>query len=326
MRHPYLIRLDVREDYLDVRLDYEPGTKNLVEEQHDILWPEGPDQLYEFNDSHFFKATTYHEHSTGWETFFIHEGQADLCVRGKTATVGPGDVIHITPYTSHKMTTLTPPLIWNGMFHGIGMLATMHNWARINKTNPDMMNDPEIQANYLGNKKNIIRENPPYEERVPREELFEIRVYEKPLAIYDYPGVSMRQYTGRWENNGLTELWLAELKKGFKANYAQYNPNVDLFYVIDGEVMFTVADEEFVATKRCLVKIPRYAPRRFEALTDAKMYDAGGATHWLDFFGDMASLKKMSPDKYADKKYVNGIFSRHACFLESAVYEGQNLF
>ena len=326
MRHPYLIRLDNEEDYLEVRQDFEPGTKDIIEEQHDILWPEGPDQLYEFNDSRFYKATTYHEHSTGWETFFIHKGQADLCVRGKTATVGPGDVIHITPYTSHKMSTLTPPLVWNGMFHGIGMLAMMHNWALIMRTNPEMMNDPEIKANYLGNRNNIIRENPHYEERVSREDLHEIRSYDRPLALYHFSGVSMRQYTGRWENDGLTELWLAELKKGFKANYAQFNPNADMFYVIEGQVKFNVANEEFIAGERCLVKIPKYAPRSFEAVSDAKMYDAGGSTHWLDFIGDMVSLKKMSPELYADKNYVKGIFKRHDCYLESASFEGQSLF
>lgn len=325
MRHPYLIRLDEQEDWLDVHHDIDPHTGDLIEDQHDILWPEGPDQLYEFNDSHFYLSTTYHEHITGWETFFIHKGKMDLCARGKVATAEAGDVIFIPPYTSHKMTMLTKPVVWNGLFHGIGLLTTMNNWALILKTNPTLLDDPEVKANYLGNKNNILRENPHYETRVSKSELHEIRPYDRPFDVFDFPGVSMRQYTGRWENNGKTELWLAELKKGFKAGYLINNPNVDLFYIIEGEVGFNVAGEVFTAGPRCLVKIPHYAPRSFEAFSDAKMYDAGGATHWLDLFGDMMSLKMMSPDLYQDKAYVRNIFKRNECYIESAVYDGREL-
>ena len=326
MRHPYLIRLDDPEDWLAVRLDREASTGDLIEEAHDILRPEGPHLMYEFNDSYFYKATTYHEHSTGWETFFIHEGQMDLCIRGKTATVSPGDVIFIPPYTVHKMTSLSNPLIWNGLFHGLGLLSVMDNKDMIQKTNPDLLQNPEMRANYLANSDNIPRENPCYEERVAKEEIREIRAYDRPLAVYALPGVSLRQYTGRWENDGKTELWLAEMKQGFKVSFTQFNPNADLFYVVEGQVKFTVAGEEFEAGRRCLVKIPRYAPRSFEALTDAKLYDAGGSTHWSDFLGDMASLKKMSPEKYADQQYTKGVFRRHQCYVESAAYKGQAIY
>jgi mannose-6-phosphate isomerase-like protein (cupin superfamily) len=326
MRHPYLIRLDEPADWLDVHRDVDPHTGDLIEEQHDILWPEGPNQMYEFNDSHFFLSTTYHEHNTGWETFFIHQGQLDLSVRGRVATVDPEDIIFIPPYTSHKMTMLTKPVIWNGLFHDIGMLTTLNNWALILKSNPGMLDDPEIQANYLGNKNNILRENPFYEERVSKYELHEIRPYDKPFAVYSFPGGSMRQYTGRWENNGKTELWLAELGKGFAVRYKKVNANVDLFYIIKGEVKFNVAGEEFVAGPRCLVKIPHYAPRSFETLSDVRMYDAGGSTHWLDFFGDLKSLKMMSPEKYADKEYLAGVFKRHECYIESASFNRKSIF
>ena len=318
MRHPYLIRLNEPEDWLAVHYDRDPHTGELIEEQHDILWPEGPHQLYEFNDSWFYKTTTYHEHNTGWETFFIHKGEMDLYVRGKVATIGDGDVFFIPPFTSHQVTMLSEKVVWNGMFHGIGMLTTMNNWALILKTNPTMLDDPEVQANYLGNKNNILCENPCYAERVTKYDLHEVRPYDRPLAVFDFPGVSMRQYTGRWENNGKTELWLAEIDKGFEALYGKICPNVDLFYVIQGEVEFDVAGEVFTAGPRCLVKIPPYAPRKFKALTDVKMYDAGGSTHWLDLFVDLRSLKMMSPEKYADKEYVKGVYARHECFVVSA--------
>jgi quercetin dioxygenase-like cupin family protein len=326
MRHPYLIHLDDPADWLDCRKDYDNKTGDLVEEQHDILWPEGAHQMYEFNDSFFYKSTTYHEHKVGWETFFIKDGKMDLCVRGKTATVEPGDVIFIPPYTPHKMTTLSERVVWNGMFHDIGMLTGMNYNAMIRATNPKLLEDPEMQANYLANKNNLIRENPQYEERVIKDDIYEIRQYHKPLAVNEYPGIKLLQYTGRWENDGLTELWLAELKKGVKVKYNIVDPNVDMFYVIEGEVKFIVAGEEFIAGPRSLVKIPQYAPRYFETLTDAKMYDAGGSTHWLDFLGDIKALKTHAPEKYEDKQYLKGVMKRHECFVESVDFGDVKVF
>jgi mannose-6-phosphate isomerase-like protein (cupin superfamily) len=135
MRHPYLIHLDDPNDWLTVNRDIDPRTHAVIEEQHDILWPEGPDEMYEFNDSHFYLSTSYHEHRTGWETFFIHEGGMDLYINRKVATADAGDVLFVPPFTAHMMTMRTPKVIWNGLFHGIGMLTTLHNWALILKSN-----------------------------------------------------------------------------------------------------------------------------------------------------------------------------------------------
>ena len=326
MRHPYLIRLNEPEDWLDSRSD-ESLDGGVIEEAHDILLPEGPDLMYEFNDSYWYSSATYHEHKTGWETFLIWDGKIDVTVRGRTATAESGDLICLPPWTPHKMDNINQPMtVWNGLFHGIGLIANQHNWNLIQRTNPEMMDDPEIRANYLGNKNNIIRENPVYSVRVSKEEIPEIRTYSRPLSLFEMPGLTMRQFTGRWENAGLSEVWLAEMKQGLQVRYRRYNPNADLFYVIEGEVRFWVADQEFVAGPRCLVKVPRYAPRRFEALTDAKMYDAGGATHWMDLLEDMRSLKHLSPEKYADAEYVAKVFKRHECYLDAVELNGESIY
>jgi mannose-6-phosphate isomerase-like protein (cupin superfamily) len=323
MRHPYLIRLDEPQDWLESRLDVDPRTGEVIEEQHDILWPDGPDQLYEVNDSYFYKSTKFHSHKWGWETFFIHKGEMDLYARGKVATLGEGDVILMQPYTSHQMTMLSERVVWNGLFQGVDLLKVTKNWSMILQTNPTMLEDPEVNANYLANNNNKLCENPCYAERVSKYDLHEIRPYDKPLAVFDFPGISMRQYTGRWENNGKAELWLAEIQKGFEALYTKVCPNIDLFYVIEGEVEFEVAGDVFTAGPRCMVKIPEYAPRRFRTLSDVKMYDAGGSTHWLDLFVDMRSLKMLAPEKYADKEYVKGVYKRHEYYIESVKLLGE---
>jgi quercetin dioxygenase-like cupin family protein len=326
MRHPYLIRLNEKEDWLDWRRD-ESLDGGVVEEAHDILLPEGKNQMYEFNDSYWYGKANYHEHTTGWETFFVWDGRIEVTVRGKRTYMDSGDVLCLPPWDPHQMNNANDPMtVWNGLYHGMGLISNQYNWNMIQRTNPEMMDDPEIKANYLGNKNNVIRENPVYAVDVPKEEIREIRTYEHPLALYTLPGLELRQFTGRWENDGLSEVWLADMKQGVKVNYRKYNPQADLFYVIAGEVRFCVAGEEFVAGERCVVKIPHYAPRSFEAISDAKMYDMGGATHWMDLLEDMTSLKMLSPDKYADKAYVAGVAKRHECYLAKVEYNGEVIF
>ena len=325
MRHPYLIRLDEPEDWLRVNIDRDPKTGELNEESHDILLPEGSDQLYEFNDSYFYGETGYHEHTIGYETFFIHKGEMDLFINGKLTTVGPDDIIFVPPYTAHKMIMLAKPVIWNGLFHSKGEIQLLDDWSFIVQSYPELMEEPEIQASYVGESTNIVREEVPYAERVSKYEMSAVRPLDRPINTFEFPGITMKQYTGRWENAGKTELWLADMKKGFKAVYKKVNFNTDVFYVREGEVKFAVAGEEFVAGPRCVVKVPHFAPREFEALTDAKMFDMGGSTHWLDFFTNMRSISKLQPEKLSDKEYIDKVFSAHECKLQSVTYNGTKI-
>ena len=120
------------------------------------------------------------------------------------------------------------------------------------------------------------------------------------MAQFELEGCTMKMLTGRWENAGLCEMWCFEMKKGFFAESEKYPKVTDLYYVTEGEVKFKVYDEEFVAKTECVVKIPRYAPRRFEALTDAVMYDVGGMPMWYSYFLDRESINAKNPERAKD--------------------------
>jgi hypothetical protein len=123
----------------------------------------------------------------------------------------------------------------------------------------------------------------------------------------------MKQYTGRWENNGLTEHRKAEMADGFAAEFLDDNPNTDLFYILEGDVKFKVAGEEFTATHDCLVKIPGYAPRAFTARGRAVMFDLAGLTHWLDLLEDYTSIKTNDPARLNDKDAMAALNEKYNC-------------
>mgnify|MGYP001184571897 CR=1 FL=1 len=315
MKHKYLINLLDPADYLSVSQMFNPETGALEEDQRIISLPEGRHLMFDFVDTIMYGTARYHEHSVGWETFFITTGCCDLTVRGKTCRLVPGDIIHVQPWMGHQM-SFPEPTVYRGIFHDINMSVTLKNLAYIREVNPKQLEGLASFQRYLLRADNIIRETP-VSVRVDKSEVPEVRTPDRPLGVYELEGVTMKQYTGRWENNGLTELWKAEMEDGFTVEFFEDNPNTDMFYIIDGEVRFKVAGEEFTATHDCLVKIPPYAPRSFTANGKAIMFDLAGLTHWLDLLEDCASIKTNNPARLNDRDAMAALKEKYNCHVAS---------
>ncbi|SHI16825.1 Cupin domain-containing protein [Sporobacter termitidis DSM 10068] len=315
MKHRYLINLLDPECYLSVSQMFNPETGALEEDQRIISLPEGPHQMLDFVDTIMYGTARYHEHSVGWETFFITTGCCDLTVRGKTCRLVPGDIIHIQPWMGHQM-SFPEPTVYRGIFHDLNMSGTLRGLAYIREVNPKQLEGLASFQRYLMRADNIIRETP-LSVCVPKEEVPEARTPDRPLSVFEFEGITLKQYTGRWENNGLTELWKAEMDDGFTARFYEDDPNTDLFYIVEGSVGFSVAGEEFTATRDCLVKIPGYAPRAFTAQGRAVMFDLAGITHWLDLFEDYTSIKANAPERLGDKDGMAALKAKYNCQIAS---------
>ena len=313
MKHRYLIDLLDPECYLSVSQMFNPDTGELEEDQRIISQPEGPHQMFDFVDTIMYGKARYHEHSIGWETFFITTGSCDATIRGKTCHLVPGDIIHIQPWMGHQM-SFSEPTVYRGLFHDLNMTGTLRGLAYIREVNPKQLDGLAAFRRYLMRADNIVRETP-VSVTVPKEQVPEVRTPDNPLCVYRLEGVTLKQVTGRWENNGVTELWKAEMEDGFTVEYSDDNPNVDMFYVTEGNVRFTVAGETFTATHDCIVKIPGYAPRTFTAQGKAVMYDLAGLTHWLDLLEDCVSIKKHSPERWSDKEAMDALKAKYNCYV-----------
>ena len=310
----YLIDINDISNWLRINMDVTvDGVLN--EEQRILVYPEGPHQQFEFTDSIFYGSTSYHEHTFGWETFFVVDGSMDFTVHGKTCTVTNGDILFVPPYCSHQMVFLEPTR-WRATFHDINMCGILNNWNRAQEYFPDKMGDPFFTTSYLANKNNIVRE-PPHVTRVEKSEVPEVRSIDKWLNRYDLEGVCMKQIIARWENNGVNEIWRFEMDDEFGVNYMPIVPNSDLFYITDGEVEFHAGKEVFTAYHDCLVKIPSFIPRSFRSKGKSVMYDIGGMTHWLDVTEDYLSIKHNKPEMLGDQGYMNDVLQRHECYVQS---------
>jgi len=276
---------------------------HIIETQHTILMPDKPRRHFTMTDSIMMKTRpgsipNSHEHHVGYEIFFLDSGGMDIFIDGQKTYVKPGSIMLVQPYQAHG-STFYEDTKYRGFFHDLPYNDEGDAGLLLREHNPDYMNDPDFPKEIAPLGDFYLREPHLDYAEVPPEQCRPIRHRERPMATFNLPGVTMKMITGRWEHGGLCEIWCFEMKKGFFAESYQYPANTDLYYVIEGKVKFKVYEEEFTAKEECLVKIPKYAPRSFDVLEDAVVYDVGGMPRWDAYMTDRASVLEREPERAA---------------------------
>jgi mannose-6-phosphate isomerase-like protein (cupin superfamily) len=306
-RHPYLIDLNDPNDWLyPIQLKNPDG--GVGEDQRTIFMPEGEGRLFCVTDSVMHASPDrdhlmFHEHTVGWEVFFVDSGGMDIYMNGKMAYIEPGSILFIQPYEAHGM-FFRADVKYRGFFHHLSNSDNSSTLGMLRARDPDFMDDPEFPKELFAHGDFGLREPPVDFVEVSPERHPNIRHRSRPMAAYELDGVTMKMITARWENGGSLELWCAEMKKGFWAQWDPYPTAREMYYITSGEVKFKVMDEEFVAKAENIVNIPRCAAHSLEALTDAVVYDVGGLPRWYAFFQDRASVKKLDPERWAKPETV----------------------
>ncbi len=317
MENRILIDLNDRANWLYESTSPPTAGGYIVEENRVILMPEGEHRLFAFTDAVMHHAPDMlpftHEHRSGFETFFIDGGSMEFYSQGKVATLTKGDLVHIQPFVTHGM-LFNEDTRYRGIFQDWKVIDSFPELFRLKEYDPDASSKMAAQGVsasqydfYIHDASNSVRVRP--------EEIDAVRNPSRPLAEFALEGVTMRMVVGRWETNGVREIWQAEMKEGFHAEWNDFPVNPELFYITEGEVEFTVYGRKYIAREDCLVKIPKFAPRSMTALTDAKMYDLGGLTMWYLLLLDYSSLDAA---KRSDKEAVGRLKAQYGCGIKSA--------
>ena len=141
-----------------------------------------------------------------------------------------------------------------------------------------------------------MRHEQPTFRDVPAETVNAVKNPDRPLARFSFPGLTVKILVPRWENGGVTELALGEMKAGKTLSWG-FHPCREQYYVRSGRVKLTLFGEERIAGKGCVINVPMLAPFTLEALEDAAVYDVGGQTEWFNFLLDYDSLRTYSPER-----------------------------
>lgn len=318
MKHPYLIDLNNRENWLyPIELIGPNGIKG--EDQRTINMAEGPRKLFCVTDSVMYPHEPgklhCHEHQIGYEDFFVDSGGLDLYINGKKTYVAPGNIIHLQPFEAHGM-NFHAPTKYRGFFHDLRNSDYAPERAILQAKKPDAMKDPEFTKLRMGNADIMMREQPEWLEVLP-EQVAAVRNIDRPMAAFELKGITMKMITARWENGGVNEMWAAEMEPGFHAEWDEYPTDTEMYYVTAGKIKFRVYDEEFIAYSECVVKIPKFASHSILAQTKAVMYDIGGLTRWYAFLQDRSSIMKYDPERANKPETLADLKVKFGCQIKS---------
>lgn len=318
MDYQYLIDVNDEKNWLCPIINAEAdGT--VWEEARTIHYPYGPESLMRVTDSVFHPqpATHIHYHRAAYEIFFWSMAPFDLYHDGKVATVEPGCISLVRPYEPHgfgfKETTRKV-----GFFHHVPMAeedglasALLRAHDPTARKSPDFPDSVGVFADF------VHGENPAGYERITWQEMPGVRHLSKAISTEKFDGVTMKLIIARWETGGVKEIWAAEMEKGFRAESVRYPSKAEMFYITDGEVKFKIYDDEFVAHKECIVKIPKYARYEIEALSDAVMYDVNGQTDWFNYFLERKTILTAEPARLDDPDNVKALKRKHFMDIQS---------
>ena len=311
---PYLINLNDLNDYVKKYVDEQRDQHFIKEHLYLLLTITGPEEIHEFASSVFYKGNENHYHMQryGYETMFVRGGAMDVTVRGRTCRVTEGDILHFGCYNAHRMVWLedTP---WLGFFHNMNICQPLEDKMLLNENRPDLT-EADIDVLYWESY-GVAYMPKPVTVNVPKSEVSEVRTPEFAFATFTFDGLEMRQKIGRWETDGMYEIWEFNMEDGFRAGCDKPNPKNCIYYVKEGNVRFKVFNKEFVAPKDSIVHIPSYATHSFQSDGKSVMYDTYSSTMYFDLISEWKSYEANAPEKLKDKAFIDSLKKKYNCYI-----------
>ena len=314
MKHKYVINCYDPQDWL-FQLD------DGIEDSRHFILPTGEFEKNEMSDTlyHAGSVVPYHQHSKGYETFYIARGSVEAIVRGKRCLLNTGDMLHLAPGTPHGFTFLEEGTVWRELFQGINMCGKAKNKHWITENFEGLYFEPEFRKKYLKNE--LIREANVVAVDVDKNDLPEVRGPGFAYSTFNFDGIELRQKVGRWECNSVKEIWQAIMKKGAKISWSMPHREPALFLVEKGALKLMVMGEEYTACADSIIDIPPYVPFSIETMEDDTIiYDFDCSAHLLSLLEDLEALRKNEPSRIDTAQKLQAFMDKYDCFISEYKY------
>ncbi len=313
--NPFLIDLLSKEGCVGDYEDWERD-KGFIKESLTLYnFPTGPDQANELTSSIFYagNVAASHMQKRGFETMFVNGGEIELTVRNRTCKVTAGDIIHFGSYNPHRMHFVkqTP---WVGFFNRMHVSKPMVDKELLSANCPEF-NDAYLTEVYRESYDVFHLEPMSTEILCPKETFPEVKTPEFEHERHEIEGDTMRLKIGRWESDGLFEIWEHNLRKGFYAKSAIPNVKENLFYVKSGRVGVRVFKYEFEATAENVIHIPPYGMYELEVLEDAVVFDVTGNSLLQGYISDVNYFKRCENEVLKDEARMAELRKKYNVYI-----------
>ena len=275
----------------------------------------GPHGLNEVCEAIYFAGNRVysHEHPDGYETFLVDNGTMEFIQLSKKAPARKGDIVHIQPFMPHSIHCLEDNSIWRAFHQGLWLFDHIRNDRWFRDRHWDTFFSAEFTAeNAARDKSSWFDYNVPECRDVAPEELPSIRQYDFALAEYGYEGITLKLKVGRWETNGLKEVWQLRLAPGYRLSWEINQPYPLLYDVFSGSVRVTIEGmEPFIAKARDLLHVPKYLAGSMEALEDTVLLDMGCQGNLTRLMDELNIYKNKESKKLKDRIFVKEIMKKN---------------
>lgn len=288
-----------------------------------FIQPVGDRRTNEMSDVHYIKDAfvPYHEHSRGYETFSIDRGSVEVTINGKRCVAGEGDLIQITPHTSHGFRFLEEGTIWRELFQEMDMYTGIMEKGFIRASCPEKLEDPAFMAEYRL-RHHTVRLGEPEPEDVPKEQVPQVRPRGGALTRFTFGGVTCNQKVGRWETGGEKEIWEFVFEQAAELAWSEPHPGWDLFVVKSGSVQVEAAGQRFTAKARDIINIPPYTPHTLTVLESGTTLHAYNCKSMVLRWMEELELKaSQDAELLKNPEAVREILGRHGCYLTSCTFK-----
>ncbi len=281
--------------------------------------PSGPYGINEACEANYYTGNKvpYHEHAVGYETFLVDGGRLAVHTRGKRAVAEKGDIVHIQPYIPHAITALEDKSIWRAFHQGIYMMQGMIEERFLRDMHPDIFFSADFKkATDDWHKTVWFDYQYPEDAQVPAGEVSEIRPFEFSLADYAFNGFHLKLKVGRWETNGVKEVWQFIMEKNCRLEWEPTCIFDQLYDVFSGSVEVRLDGmEPFVARERDLLHIPKFLAGSITAREDTVLFDCGCQGFLLRLMDELNFYSAQQPEKLADDHFMHQLMKKHNCHV-----------
>lgn len=291
-----------------------------------FLMPEGPHQLNEAGDVFYIKDATvaYHDHERGFETFLIDGGAVEATLNHKRCVLEKGDLMHIRPGVHHGFHHLVENTIWREVFQDIEMYSSCNQRDILIALRPDITEDPEFQAMRRKRLGTNYRESP-LPRDVDKHSIPQVRAKGCSLRSFRFPGMELNLKVGRWENEGVREIWEFRLEKGLTLDFAQPFDSSPLYAVMEGSVEASLFDglDVYTAQTRDFLHIPAYTPHSLTMLEDTVLLAYNVHSELLCALEALQAGFTCQPERRSQWPWITNTLQSYDCWLTGVRYAGQ---
>ena len=294
-----------------------------------FLMPEGPRQINEAGDVFYIKdaRVAYHDHSRGYETFLIDGGAVESTLHHKQCVMEKGDLMHIRPGVHHGFHHLVENTIWREVFQEIDMYSSCNQRDILRELRPEILADPEFQASRRKRLGTNYREMP-LARVVDKHEISQVRPHGCALRSFCFSGMELGLKVGRWETDGVREIWEFRFPKGTTLEFARPFDSSPLYAVMEGAVQADLFDgmDVYTAQERDFLHIPAYTPHSLTIMEEnTRIFAYNVQSELLNALEALDAEFTRRPEQMGNWPWIEQVLREYDCWLTGIKFSGQEV-